>query len=92
MLIASKAYTNDALYHYSKDNKLVFQHCFGDFVDAFTMMTDSEVIIPLVKENKICIIDLKNKKVNYLPHLFMIDVSVQVEIDAFIETKLVCIR
>ena len=55
-------------------------------------MTDSEVIVPMVKQNKICMIDLKRKKANSLPHLFMTDVSVQVEIDAFLQTKLICIR
>jgi len=56
------------------------------------MMTDSEVIVPLVKENTICVVDLKRKKVGYLPHLFMTIVSVQVEIDAFVRSGLVCIR
>jgi hypothetical protein len=93
VVIGLRELGKDAIYHFDAEAKLVFEHNFEDLVDSMAMMTQSEVMVPLVKKNEIFILDLNTHQVRYYKyHYFFIGVQAQVTIETFLESGLICIR
>jgi hypothetical protein len=93
LVIGLKSLGKDALYHFSNDSTLLFQHNFENLVFSMAMMTDSEVMVLEVPLNRVFIVDLNTHQIRYYKyHYFQIDVPCQVEVETFLATNLVCIR